>query len=186
MAKSIPHVPRLVVVGRSQIFHFKNAAAKARAAVDEKVLAVAADSDKKLRALIAGQFVKPVPLTILSLTYVKREPRSVRPRAAVPTVLGRRRSPYEFVSFVIDMAGFNRGRGFRQPSIKAKNWKSTSLVEQASIGAGLMEPLAFERSKRGERKLEAHAAMVAAIAAERSNGIDPKYLSAHARRRLAA
>lgn len=45
-------------------------------------------------------------------------------------------------------------RGFRQPSAKAKNWMSTSLVEIASRAAGMMPPPRFERSKRGERRAE--------------------------------
>lgn len=186
MSKSIPHVSRLVVVGKPQTFHFKNAAAKARAAADEKVQAVAADPDKKLRALIAGGFVEPVTITVLTHAYVKREPRKARPVLVLSLVPATKRAPLEFASFAIDMASLTSGRGFRQPSNKPKNWTSTSLVENASITAGLMQPRAFERSKRGGQKLVDRAALAAAIAAERINGIDPKYLSAHARRRLAA
>lgn len=93
---------------------------------------------------------------------------------------GIRRTPEEFAEFVMICAQINP-RGFRQPSTKPNKWKSTSLVERAAIRAGLIQPQRFERSPRGQRKLEADAAMKRAIAAERINGIDPKYLSSHAR-----
>jgi hypothetical protein len=75
-------------------------------------------------------------------------------------------------------------RGFRQPSARPDRPDSTSLVEKAAIAAGTMEPAVRERSKRGMKKLEADEAMKKAIAEERENGINPKYLNAHSRRRV--
>lgn len=52
---------------------------------------------------------------------------------------------------------FASNPGFREPSIKAKNWKSTSLAMNLAIKLGTMSPLKWEGSDRGKLKREKRA-----------------------------
>jgi hypothetical protein len=73
-------------------------------------------------------------------------------------------------------------RGFRNPSVKAKNWKSTSLLE-AMVG---LKPK-FERSARGDRAAVTDAeTRELALATQDIRNVADKYLSKAARARKAA
>jgi hypothetical protein len=71
-------------------------------------------------------------------------------------------SAENFATLVSQAAQVNP-KGFRQPSSKAKNWRSTSLVEKSMWWAGQMEHPTFERSKRGLLKQRLDAEMKEAI-----------------------
>lgn len=69
--------------------------------------------------------------------------------------------------------------GFRSPSKKAKNWLSTSLVEQV-----MKVELKFERSARGDKKAKRDAqARALALATQDIRNLADKYLSPAARAR---
>lgn len=167
------YIPQLVVIGKRQVWHFKNAAARAKAG---KIETIGQD---------AAPFFRLVDINIATTVYREKEARA--PQLPIPSArLGQRSGDRDAFAALATQLAQLKPNGFRQPSAKAKNWQSTSLVEVAARAAGSMDAPKFERSRRGECKLEADAAMKAAIAAERRNGINPKYLSAHARRRLSA
>src|SRR5271157_3903167 len=81
---------------------------------------------------------RQVKLKVLTYDRVEKPPR--QPKAAEPVVLaiGRKVTPQEWASHVISLAQI-ASKGFRQPSNKPNKWQSTSLVEQVSIHAGLID-----------------------------------------------
>ncbi len=124
-------------------------------------------------------------ITVHFATHV-REPRKAstsKPPVRLEWLTGKPRNREEFAGFCAKVAQVANGKGWRQPSAKPKNWASTSLVEHAMIAAGQMEPSHHELSKRGEARRAAEAAMREAIANERQDGIDSKYLHSHARKK---
>lgn len=172
----------LTKIGARLICHFKNEAAR------RKALGLKLKNSESLTEAVVNGLVSPALVSqvhLLGYSLIERD-RPVRtPRAVQPVVLvtGRKFTREEFAMFITALAGINP-KGFRQPSAKAKNWSSTSGVEQAAICAGLAPKPKFERSERGKKKLEANEEMKRRIAEERINGINPKYLSRAARERL--
>lgn len=142
-----------------QVYHFRNEAAR-RAANYPGLLR---NSDEVTRAVNIGeieqQFVQAIPLKIF--TPVEIEPTR-RPRQPQPLPLVSGAKGEDLAHLVIAMAQINP-RGFRQPSAKAKNWKSTSLVEKLSILWLDATANTFKRSERGEKKLERRNETRAAI-----------------------
>lgn len=134
---------------------------------------------------IPANLVRPVKHRSATTVYQEKTPRTPSKPVSIPMLLGRPRTKSEFADLARDLAQVNP-RGFRQPSAKEHRRGSTSLVELAAIAAGEMEPHKPTYSARGMKNLAAKEELKAAIRRERSEGIDPKYLSAHARRRLAA
>lgn len=148
-----------------QVYHFRCEAARREVnfdLVDEPLR----NSDAVTRAVKLGQveqrLVQAIPLKIF--TPVEIEP-SRKPRQPLPLPLVSGAKGEDLAHLVIALAQINP-RGFRQPSAKEKNWKSTSLVEKLSIAFLGAKANTFKRSKRGEKKLEhrneANAAIVLA------------------------
>lgn len=170
---------------KARAWHFKNAAAKARArelygsAIDDMALRILAIKSGKMDMSL----FLPVDLVLATHARIEREAGSPRPPAPSFPV-GKNKSIDEFADLVVALAQLNKGKGFRQPSAKPNKWLSTSLVEGVMRQCGRMGKPEFERSKRGLKKQEADAEMKAAILKQRAEGIDPKYLSAHQRRLL--
>lgn len=143
---------RLSKAKTEQVYHFRNEAAR-------RACWPTADynnSDKLTRAVKAGlieqQFVQAIPVKICTPTVTEK---SIPPRQPMPfpIVIGAKKE--ELAHFVAAMAQLAGGKGFRQPSSKAKNWQSTSLVEQLAIAFLGAEKNEFKHSERGEKKLEA-------------------------------
>lgn len=147
-------------------FHFRNQAARAAAGdtahLRNSLLVTQAVNDKK----IGEQFVQAVPIKVET---VKITPLAKKVNIARPLVLvtGRKLNADEWASHVLALAQIAEGRGWRQPSAKEKNWKSTSLVMKASLAAGLHDPIKFERSERGKKKLLARIETNALITIDR-------------------
>lgn len=138
------------------VWHFRNRAARDQAGDGGTVLR---NSEQITRAVNAGQIdhklVQAVPIRVqrTKITPIAaRQPKQLLPLVLVP---GRKLDEADWATHLLAIAQIADGRGWRQPSAKAKNWQSTSSVLQASQAAGLCEPDKFERSKRGKAKLQA-------------------------------
>ena len=92
------------------------------------------------------------------------QPKQLQP---ITLVVGRKLSTEDFMTHVMMMTQLNP-KGFRQPSAKEVNYKSTSLMEKLAIRNGDMKArVAPERSKRGYKKLEAKQEAKAIIVLQR-------------------
>jgi hypothetical protein len=163
MAKSVPHVLRLVKLRTETAFHFRNAAAGARAQ--------------------AGGVGEQIARQIIVCTHawIPRKPTVPQIRL-FPFVLGRRSATIQdHAALLVDAA--QAPAGWRTPSYKKNRPPEMSRVERAAYRAGQIEKPEWEYSARGMRNLEAKAELHTAILKRRQTGVDPKYLSAHARRR---
>lgn len=150
------------------VLHFKNAAARAQA--NAAGIDHAAPSDS-----VPPNLLQQARLKVRTHSWKARPiNKPAKPIEPVVLVVGRKLSPQEFAIHVEALANLvpqnvdshrcshdpairavNVARGFRSPSIKAKNWRSTSLVEQTSIRAGESPERTFEPSARGKKKLDA-------------------------------
>jgi len=133
------------------------------------------------------KLTKQIPIKVRAHAWhprpLDKPPGAIQPLVLVP---GRKLDPDERVIHLQAVAGFASADpkrhqqahnkmlrmldvpcGFRTPSAKAKNWRSTSLIEQASIRAGLAPERAFEPSARGLKKQEATQQTKALIHLER-------------------
>ena len=159
---------QLVPIKTDAVFHFKSAAARAK--IDPLFIdAQLRNSEAVTRAVKLGQIeqslVQSVEVKVKTHAVIPlglRQPKRVQP---VPLVTGH--LSHEDMVVHIQALAQMVPSGFRQPSAKAKNWKSTSLVEQHSIRAGLAPERAFERSERGQKNLEARQQTKALIHLER-------------------
>lgn len=140
------------VLGKAKterISHFKNAA-KRREALRTGAI------DPRLLNSVELKIMTPVEIE------PTRQPRLPQP---FPLVIGAKDE--ELAHYVAAMAQIAQGRGFRQPSAKAKNWQSTSLVEKLAIAHLDAEKNEFKRSERGQKKLQARNETNALIALDR-------------------
>lgn len=116
---------------------------------------------------ISPAVVHGVPVRIKTPVVIDKtpNPKELRP---ITLVTGRKLEPEEFFVHALAMADITKGNGFRQPSAKAKNWQSTSLMEQISIRMGVSkERKGPERSERGQKKLAARIEANASIMLDR-------------------
>jgi hypothetical protein len=149
--KTKPRTPHLVrqikPLGTMPVMHFKNAAARA-AALREGITDAAKAGPK---------FAHQVGIKATTVQFAAAptmQPKQIR---QVRLVVGRKLDRTEFADHALALAQINPN-GFRTPSAKEKNWRSTSLIEQASEAAGLSEKrTAPDQSKRGIKKREARA-----------------------------
>ncbi len=149
---------------------------------------------------LTGATTGLVPPRLTKDVTIKRAgySRAQRPRTSQPStprVTAHFGGPLDASAIAILAQAFPKG--FRQPSAKAKNWSSESLVQKRMIAEGQMEQPTFEHSARWHKrqaitvKQPGHDDIrvtyrEAVIRTQNSANIDPKYLSAHARRRLTA
>jgi hypothetical protein len=184
-----PRHDKLEPVRTDTTFHFDTAATR-RAAGHAAVGLnnVKAVTDAVNAGQVSQSYVHAVPVKVQTLLLV---PVKAKPAGKLPPwvlVTGKKLTRLEFADHVLALAHFvpmagHGPKGFRQPSAKEKNWASTSLVEQASIAAGLADKRTGpERSKRGEAKFKARQDSNAAIVAARGRPVPMKYMNAVARR----
>ena len=136
-------------------FHWKNAAAKAEALQDysfqipRNSAQLTADVNS---GRIAHKYVQPVKIRIQTKVEIDKSGQPQQPKK-ITLVPERKLKPEDFFIHALAMADITKGNGFRQPSAKEKNFKSTSLMEKLSIKMGVSEPRTGpERSERGEKK----------------------------------
>jgi hypothetical protein len=171
---SLSRARLILSAGVAKCFHVKNAAAKAEA---RKLYGAAVDRmDLRIMGVSSGA-MNPALFESVSLRLGRMErspPAQRQPRAPVPPfVVGVKRTPEEFATLAMMAAQINP-KGSRQPSAKPHKWQSTSLVEQASIRAGIMEPAKRERSARAQKRIDTELDPIKIKHPE-------KYLHAHAR-----
>jgi hypothetical protein len=168
----------IVSTARARCYHFKNRAARDKSVADHGPMVL---SMMNRIALVRTNQLKPTMFQAVSIKLaryqgVEREPRPLRKPRISLYVVGVTRNLVDFATMVAQLAQI-APKGFRQPSSKSTKLDSTSLVEQAMIAAGQIErpkpyqPPPLYRAKVDCRELPP---------------TDPKYLHAHARRRLAA
>jgi hypothetical protein len=118
------------------VFHFKNEAACREALTDTGITPRNSDDLSQLvrEGKIAAKLVQPKRVKVATLARNPAEPRAPR-RPLPPLRFGARHSLEDFATIAANVAQVCP-RGFRQPSGKAKNWRSTSLVQEAMIAAG--------------------------------------------------
>jgi hypothetical protein len=168
-----PRKVRLNHVTDVKVAHFKNAAARAKApeiAAENGKINPLRNSEQVTRAVnsnaMPAALVQAVDVKVRTYDHVEVTPRPAKEPLPVVLAVGRPLSHEEWAIHVIALAQI-APNGFRQPSAKAKNWGSTSLVEEVSIRAGLIEKPAKERSQRGKAKAQANAEMKAVITLDR-------------------
>jgi hypothetical protein len=157
---------RLKTVRSSQGFHFKNEAAR-RSVDPEYKLSMGNVVQGVNNGTIPYSTIQPV--AIKHATKIpERLPREVKPPQRVCLTTGRKLTDEEFFTHALAMAQINP-LGFRQPSNKVKNFKSTSLMEKLSIRMGVAEERVApeERSERGQKKFAAQNEANARIVLDR-------------------
>lgn len=197
MAKAMPTKRALSLLGTQATRHFKNAAARRKGSgefvfTDALQLAAAVE-----QGLVDAKYTKIVPTKVCTHVDVPRPGAKVN-RLPEPIYLGcSTLKPWTFdmKAFATRMffASIANPKGFRTASGTSPKRKhphvgrgrpDETLLEMASIVAGMSKPEPWVRTKRGQAKAAATAKMKEAIALERLNGIPWKHLSAYARRRL--
>ena len=151
-----------------QVAHFNNLAAKAKALgaypqpveVNGNIINLRAPRNSvevgaEVNAgRIPHKLIHAVPVKIKTHSIIDKPGEPQQPRQ-ITLVTGRKLEPEDFMVHALALAQINP-LGFRQPSAKAKNYKSTSLMEKISIQMGVSKPrVGPERSERGQKKLEA-------------------------------
>jgi len=170
----------LGMAGQASVAHFNNLKARAEATSAYPQQVEVNGKTVKLRAprnsvevtaevnagRIPQKLVRPVNVAIKTHVVIDKtpNPKELRPITLVP---GRKMEPSDFFIHALAMADIAEGRGFRQPSTKAKNWQSTSLMEQLSIKMGISKPNAWEGSERGNKKRAAQIECNASIVLDR-------------------
>ncbi len=171
----------LIITDQSILVRHWASAAARRTGQGPGIVSTLAEAVKS--GLVPARLTKEVIIKLAGYSRAQR-PRSA-PAARPPSA--RFGVPLDASTIAILAQTFPKG--FRQPSAKAKNWSSESLVQKRMIAEGQMESPAFEHSPRWHKRHEItiksrhddtrFTYREAVIHTQNDANLDPKYLSAH-------